>query len=307
MSTLRWILLAAGAALVAGLWWWERRRSAGRPQDAEVRPADRFEPRLGGEPVAEPTPLELPTLRAAPEERTVPRGDPPLVTIEGLPENADDVVLGTDRSEPAPRRPTVTFDGATQLPPARAARSPTSEAATARPVTGTPLPRRSRTLGLGRDESSYEPGRPPSMHQKLVALRLVSRGAEPIAGAALRAALEGEGLRFGRYSIYHWQRSDGRALYSVASLVEPGSFDAAHIDAQRLPGISLFAVFPGPLAAPEVFDEMLAAARRLAERLGGMLQDERGSSLTPQGALALREELVHFEHMVAMSRDRTSA
>ena len=307
MSTLRWILLAAGAVLVVGLWWWERRRGAVRLQDADVRPMDRFEPRLGSEPVAEPARLELPTLRAVPEERTVPRGDPPLVTIEGLPENADDVVLGTVRPEPAPRLQQATPGAPPEPPPARPGRATGPEATAARPVTGTPLPRRPKTLGSGRDESPRERGEPPSMHQKLVALRLVARGAEPIAGAALRAALDNEGLTFGRYSIYHRQRADGRAIYSVASLVEPGSFEVAHIDAQRFPGVSLFAVFPGPLPAPEAFDEMLAAARRLAERLGGMLQDERGGSLTPQGALGLREELVHFEHLVSVSRDRTSA
>ena len=49
--------------------------------------------------------------------------------------------------------------------------------------------------------------------------------------------------------------------------------------------------------APTTFDLMLASGRRLAERLGGHLQDEQGSTLTAQRVLSLREELVHFEHV----------
>ena len=95
-------------------------------------------------------------------------------------------------------------------------------------------------------------------------------------------------------------------LFSAASLLEPGSFDLDLMAAQSFPGVSLFAVFPGPVDAAQVFDDMLATARRLADRLGGSLQDERGQSLTAQRILALREELVHFQAMVTKIRARTA-
>jgi cell division protein ZipA len=79
-------------------------------------------------------------------------------------------------------------------------------------------------------------------------------------------------------------------------MMEPGSFDLTSMDDQLFPGISLFGIVPGPLDAPATFDLVLAAARHLAERLQGQLQDEQGSSLTAQRILNLREELVHFEH-----------
>ncbi len=65
----------------------------------------------------------------------------------------------------------------------------------------------------------------------------------------------------------------------------------------------MFAVYPGPIPAPQALDELLATARRLADRLGGTLQDESGSSLTGQRVLSIREELVHFEHLVAPEPD----
>ena len=52
-----------------------------------------------------------------------------------------------------------------------------------------------------------------------------------------------------------------RVVFSAASLVEPGSFDLENIKAQKIPGISLFMVLPGPIDGAEAFDLMMAAAR----------------------------------------------
>ena len=132
--------------------------------------------------------------------------------------------------------------------------------------------------------------------------RLIAGHDRKIDGAQLKAAFAAERLVFGRYSIFHRLLDGDRPLYSVASLVEPGSFDPERMDAVHYPGISLFAVFPGPLPAPQAFDDLLATARRLADRLGGALQDDAGSSLTGQRVLSLREELVHFEHLASIGR-----
>jgi cell division protein ZipA len=136
--------------------------------------------------------------------------------------------------------------------------------------------------------------------QRIVAVRLIAKGDQRIDGATLKAALQAERLAFGRYSIFHRLLESDRPIYSVASLVEPGSFDPDVMGSEQFPGISLFAVFPGPLPAPQAFDELLATARRLADKLGGVLQDDSGSSLTGQRVLSLREELVHFEHIVGL-------
>ena len=120
--------------------------------------------------------------------------------------------------------------------------------------------------------------------------------AEQWPGADLRAAFAAENLEFGPYSIFHLPREDGRTLFYVASLMEPGSFDLERMDTQTFTGISLFGVIPGPIDAPATFDLVLAVGRNLADRLKGQLQDEQGSTLTAQRILNLREELVHFEH-----------
>lgn len=373
MPELRWILLVLGAVLVAALWWWESKRTAAKnalPPAIEpaVDPQHRHEPTFADGDADADVIDDFAPARA--DERSIPRGDPPVVTLDDLPEDMDRVMLAP--SAPEPRRvepmsarrdvpgavvpeivtigdhdepsaiPSMRTDAAptaasseimrpessarrepaprvAQIPPA--APTPTrapapvpasapvtsAPAAPARPAVAAPAgveARRpaARTVAPAERRDDSKPPEPPSQLQKIVALRLVAVDGSRIEGSRLRAALEAEGMRFGKYSIFHRQRADGRALYSVASLLEPGSFDPDRMDAEQYPGVSLFAVFPGPIDAPEAFDELLATARRLAERLPAVPQDERGVALGAQRALAIREELVHFQGLVNKTR-----
>jgi FtsZ-interacting cell division protein ZipA len=60
-------------------------------------------------------------------------------------------------------------------------------------------------------------------------------------------------------------------------------------------GVAMFAVLPGPLPPAQAFDALVEAAGALAGRLGGLLQDERGASLSMARLEQLRAELVAFE------------
>ena len=322
VAELRLILLGLGVALVAGLWWWERRRSGAGRTESPTR-TEMFEPRLATEaPYAErrcvgcadagavQTELdtqELPTRRAPVLDRPVPRNDPPVITIDDLPDDPVDVEL-----TPAPRR--------VEPPTLRVPLTGRAAADRRRPVPDPPIVAEPVEIleepveMLAEPVVSTEPaeapggGETPPRHQRIIAVRVLGRDGQRIEGHELKAALGGEGLEFGRYSIYHRLVDGGRPLYSVASLVEPGSFDPNLMDSLRFPGVSMFAVFPGPLPAPQCFDEPLATARRLADRLGGRrCKDDSGSSLTGQRVLSIREDLVHFEHLVALSRSRPRA
>jgi len=307
MGELRFILLAAGALLIGGLWWWELRRGSRSRRARDLSSAARQEPVMSALPAVEgpedEDDDELPTLRAVPEDRPVPGPAPPVVTIEDLPEDTDRVVLASNEDRAASRRvaarPTPGGIGAaTRVAPVAEPSDAAPAASAASEVPVAPRPAQPAT--------SAAPSGELSAYQKIIAIRLVASSPDQIAGSELRAALESEGLLYGRYSIYHRQRADGRMLYSVASLREPGSFELEKMAAQHYPGLSIFAVFPGLAPAPDLFDDMLALARRLGERLGCILQDERGGSLTPQRVSSLREELVQFEHTVALVRARST-
>jgi len=136
------------------------------------------------------------------------------------------------------------------------------------------------------------------VEQKIVTLRLVARNRGSFRGDDLILSMRGIGLRRGKFGIFHRFDGDeeGAAVFSAASLVEPGHFDVENIKEQEFPGISLFLVLPGPIEGVDAFDLMIAAARTLAQSLNGELVDESGSTLSIQRERYMREEIVQFEH-----------
>jgi cell division protein ZipA len=133
--------------------------------------------------------------------------------------------------------------------------------------------------------------------QKIITLRVVARNHSAFAGDDLALSLRGIGLRHGKFGIYH--RHDGndesKIVFSVASLVEPGSFDLENLKSQKIPGISLFMVIPCPIDGAQAFDLMMVAARALAQSLDADLLDESGSTLSIQRERYMREEVVQFQ------------
>lgn len=147
------------------------------------------------------------------------------------------------------------------------------------------------------DELPAEADDPP-VPQKIVALRIIARGGGAFRGDDLILNLRGIGMRHGKFGIFHRLdgTDDGNAIFSAASLIEPGSFDLANIRDQEIPGISLFAVLPGPIDSVEAFDMLMASARTLAQSLDGELLDETGSTLSIQRERYMREEVVQYQH-----------
>jgi cell division protein ZipA len=132
---------------------------------------------------------------------------------------------------------------------------------------------------------------PPDEERRIVALRLVAPQPERFAGRSLRQALAAEGFVLGPFAIFHKADETQRAILSAASLTRPGTFDLHTMDSQHFGGLSLFAVLPGPLPPPQLFEELVTTARNLNDRLCGVLQDEGGTPLTPARIASLREHL----------------
>jgi len=313
VTELRWILLGAGIALILGLWWWETRKSRlqSTAAAAGISPQERPVNGMGSaEDASTFDNLTGPATYAPTIERVrVPRR-PPLIEIpEDLEVDVSDF-LGIDRRHAT--EPDFSLEPESGLEPEVADAANEEGLFSAKEEEPDDHHRAPwiRTHPLDPDEVApkpeEEPYEPPpadamerrtaeASKQRIVALRLVAAG-DQWNGAELRAALEAEGLYHGPYSIFHREREDGKTLFYVASMMEPGSFDLDRMDEQTFPGISLFGIVPGPLDAPSTFDLVLTAGRNLADRMKGQLQDEQGSTLTSQRILNLREELVHFEH-----------
>ncbi len=121
-------------------------------------------------------------------------------------------------------------------------------------------------------------------------------------GIELYRALEGAGLQFGEMNIYHYPGDNNHntyALFSVANIVEPGTFDRAPAAAENFStlGISLFMRLPAKTDNYQAYEKLLEIARKLADELAGELCDETRSQLTRQAISYKKEQIrkLNFE------------
>ena len=159
--------------------------------------------------------------------------------------------------------------------------------------------------------SEPDPAAPPKRapvreqgEQLILALHVMPKSGENAPGAQVLSALESCGLKYGRYKVYH-RLEGGKAaasVFSVANMVEPGSFEPEELAASSLPGLTLFMVLPGPRGGVAAYADMLATARRLAQQLEGEVLDESRSTLTRQTARHIRERIIQFEHQLKLRR-----
>jgi cell division protein ZipA len=271
MNELRWILLAAGLLLLGGLYLWGMRgrwRGQG-DEDGSRRPAV-FTGGAQGFETSETTSDDI--------------EEPAVLRAERRVEPAfDDVEAAGDELPPARR---IDFDDDPALEaPAIGRREPTFSS------------RVEPVVAPARSEPRVEdePASPVARPQKIMAIRVVAQAPARFDGADLLGALRAEGLGFGRYDIFHRLHDDGRPIFSVTSLREPGTFDLQEMPGSQYTGIAMFTVLPGPVSAVDAFDEMVFTARALATHLSGALTDERGAPLTALRVNKLREEVREYE------------
>jgi cell division protein ZipA len=290
LPELRWILLGLGILAIGAIWWWSARRSGQAPGNAELRestaaPAHTFGPAAGEAALGAKRsahaetrewgvpPLEPLNIRTAELER-VPELDQPMTA------HADPLDFSIDLGDQIE----ATAVSLTKPIPSVPAPSPA------------PNPKmRSSTENSDRPAAVAPQAPNASELQKIVTIRVCAVGDARWSGAALMAALEVHGLAYGRYQVYHRKHSDGRSIFCVASLIEPGTFDMARMAETDYRGVTLFAVLPGPIEPVAALDALMATARELARELSGMLQDTKGVPFSPQHALALREDVARFQ------------
>jgi cell division protein ZipA len=289
-AELRWILLALSLVLLAGIWWWGRRRSTQAPGNAALREITPTADPVRHEP---PAAEALSNVETAPDAQAREWGVPPFEPLSIHTQEYDDVpILDGPMMVDADPAPALSAAGTS----ASAAGIGASAAGTAR--TTAPTPGRVPTLlPESGDRTTAAAAQTPNLspQQKIVTVRVCAPGEARWSGATLLSALELHGLAYGRYQVFHRRHVDGRSLFCVASLIEPGTFDVASMSAEEFRGITLFAVLPGPVEPLLTVDELLGAARGLAQELAGMVQDSKGLPLSPQRAAALRDDVARFQ------------
>jgi cell division protein ZipA len=153
----------------------------------------------------------------------------------------------------------------------------------------------------GRGRTSAPSSEP--VVQELIVINVVAPRGQHFEGPALVEGLRARGLRYGEMNIFHRVDPMTRAVqYSVANVLEPGTFDMADIENFRSPGVCFFMQLPGPESPLEAFEDMLKAARNLALQLGGELKDEQRSVMTGQTVEHYRQRIAEFRRRLMSMR-----
>ena len=143
-------------------------------------------------------------------------------------------------------------------------------------------------------------GTPAEVHapEKIITLFVLAPTGVPFRGSFLMQAMSEAGLQYGDMQIFHYiEKQAGRddTLFSVANIVEPGTFEPNRMDGFTTQGVVLILQLPGPVDAIKAFDAMVTAARSLATSLQGSLCDATRSVLTNQTISHMREEMVDYQ------------
>ena len=157
-------------------------------------------------------------------------------------------------------------------------------------------------------ESDYlqmDPALLDEVPRKIIQLNIQSRD-KPFSAADIQRATKEVEMVFGDMDIYHRELDDGsgQVLFSMASLVEPGTFPKGKDDKFATPGLSLFTQLPGVRDGLAIYSDMLFTAERLAASLDAVLQDETHSVLTKQSIEHTREGILEHRRQIQLLRSR---
>ncbi|XQW86507.1 cell division protein ZipA [Thalassotalea piscium] len=133
---------------------------------------------------------------------------------------------------------------------------------------------------------------------EVIVVSVVMTEDNTISGAALLPALLTLGLRFGDMDIFHRHEDNagnGKVTFSLANMLNPGTFNLDEIESFTTQGISLFMTLPNAGDPFEVFEQMMSAAKQLSMEFHGQLLDDKRSVMTKQTEQHYMSKIREFE------------
>ena len=133
---------------------------------------------------------------------------------------------------------------------------------------------------------------------KIVSLFVAARAGEQLRGEDIVVAAEKTGLVFGHMNVFH-RLVEGHPergpIFSMASIMKPGSFDMGNIREMETPAIAFFLTLPAPLTALDSWEKMLPTVQRMAELLDAVVLDDSRNALGRQRIAHIRDDLRAYD------------
>lgn len=133
---------------------------------------------------------------------------------------------------------------------------------------------------------------------EVLVLNVIAKDGRVFTGDDLLEVLIASGLKFGDMNIFHKRLSkehQSTVIYSVANMLNPGTFDLNNMDEFTTLGISFFLALPTAINNLDAFEQMLGVAQEIRDTLDGDLKDDNRNDMTGQTIEHYRQRIRDFE------------
>jgi len=263
---LRLILFLAGIALILGIYFWDRYKRINRRIHA-IRRVQQQKPRL-----------------APKREKSTRRQEPQWAHSDSAASEGSDDDGGLDQA-------------LEQLDEIIQEERP-------RPRVAVTVEQTEFSFDAQGSESEVDEPVASGVPPKILQLNILARKGE-FAGDQIMNAARDLGLESDEFLIFN-RFDEGKVqdgpYFSMASMVEPGTFPLQDMSSFRTPGLTLFAQITDQVDGMTLFNEMLENTERLAALLDGEIQDETHSDLSKQTIEHIREEIQEHNRQLRLAR-----
>jgi len=125
----------------------------------------------------------------------------------------------------------------------------------------------------------------PALETQIIILSVVMPEHQQMSGAALLPSLLTLGMKYGEMNIFHRHQDNagnGAVTFSLANMLNPGSFDLDSMETFVTQGVSLFMTLPSANDPFAAFEQMLGAAKQLAAEFNAQIVDDKRNVMTKQ-------------------------